>query len=210
MYRRDKVATKASLSQAPGSGLQVIRVQGDTPRTLLFISSTHRFLLCLFHFSSFNPPLQCLWCQTGVSTGQGNCLFFLSLSFCLSEDKTTWPQALCSLAYREKCQERSCVRACMCVSVFLQTSRKSGKKKKKERKVNPSLRVMQEDKRTQQRLTCTQRLQRKCLTLLWRPESTPFYSKRFIGRDQNVSEPLQWVTECLITYVACWHISFRS
>lgn len=63
------------------------------------------------------------------------------------------------------------VHACVCVSVFLQTSRKSGKKKKKternkERKVNPSLRVMQEDKRTQQRLTCTQRLQRKCLTLL--------------------------------------------
>lgn len=166
------MATKASLSQAPGSGLQVIRVQGDTPRTLLFISSTHRFLLCLFHFSSFNPPpLQCLWCQTGVSTGQGNCLFFFSLSFCLSEDKTTWPQALCSLAYREKCQERSCVRACMCVCLFFcrlqgKVVKKKKKERNKERKVNPSLRVMQEDKRTQQRLTCTQRLQRKCLTLL--------------------------------------------
>lgn len=114
----------------------VCRLSGsrETHRVHCYSYHLHTVFYCAF-FTSLRstPPLQCLWCQTGVSTGQGNCLFF-SLSFCLSEDKTTWPQALCSLAYREKCQERSCVRACMCVSVFLQTSRKSGKKKKKERK----------------------------------------------------------------------------
>lgn len=164
------MATKASLSQAPGSGLQVIRVQGDTPRTLLFISSTHRFLLCLFHFSSFNPPLQCLWCQTGVSTGQGNCLFFLSLVLSVRRQNNMAPSTLQFSLQGEMSGALVCTYMHVCVSVFLQTSRKSGKKKKKERnkerKVNPSLRVMQEDKRTQQRLTCTQRLQRKCLTLL--------------------------------------------
>lgn len=114
----------------------VCRLSGsrETHRVHCYSYHLHTVFYCAFFTSlrSTPPPLQCLWCQTGVSTGQGNCLFFFSLSFCLSEDKTTWPQALCSLAYREKCQERSCVRACMHVCLFF--CRLQGKVVKKRKK----------------------------------------------------------------------------
>ncbi len=143
------MATKASLSQGAGSGLQVIRVRGDTPRTLLFISSTHRFLRCLFHFSSCTDPPpsppQCLWCQTGVITGQGKSLFFFSL-FLSVRQKTKQHGPKHSAVWPTGRDVRS---ACVCVC------RLQGKAV--ERKVKLGLTLMQIDEQTQHRLTCAHR-----------------------------------------------------
>lgn len=108
-----------------------------------FFTSLHTLI---FFFKP--PPSPCLWCQTGVITGQGKSLFFSLFLSVRQKTKQHGPKR--SAVWPTGKDVRS-MRVCECVCVCV--SRLQGKVV--QRKVNPSLTVMQIDEWTQHRVVAT-------------------------------------------------------
>lgn len=100
----------------------VCRLSGsrETHRVHCYSYHLHTVFYCAFFTSlrSTPRPLQCLWCQTGVSTGQGNCLFFLSLVLSVRRQNNMAPSTLQFSLQGEMSGALvcTCMHVCVCFS----------------------------------------------------------------------------------------------